>query len=139
MIAEWFYDKNDNAKLYVDEDKIIYEDEQQVGKLNGREVLSMDDEIVGIYENGVIYDLDDRPVAFTEYAKGYIPSLNDILGDQESPDMPGDEQSTAFDDESALTDKSGMTGFPGESGSPNQPVHNGWSDISVEDMFGIGM
>lgn len=137
MVSEWFYDKNNIAKLYLEEDKFLSSEDVQIGTLNGRKVLSMDSELVGIYENGVIYDLDDRPVAFTEYAKGYIPSLIDILGEPESPEMANDEQNSQYTDESELTDNAGIPGFPGESGSPNKPVHNGWSDISVEDMFGI--
>lgn len=139
MISEWFYDKNNIAKLYLDEDKFLSADDNEIGILNGREVLSLDNEIVGIYENGVIYDLDDRPVAFTEYAKGYIPSLIDILGPQESPEMADDEQTSQYTDESEVSDNATLPGGAGESGSPNKPVHNGWSDITVEEMFGIGI
>jgi|GEM_PF-6638457 len=138
MIAEWFYDKNNIAKLYLDEDRFLSSEDVQIGTLNGREVLSMDNEIVGMYENGVIYDLDDRPVAFTEYAKGYIPSLTDILGEPESPEMASDEQIGEYTDESELTDNAGIPGAPGESGAPNKPVRNGWSDTSIEEMFGLG-
>ncbi len=119
MISEWLYDKNGDAQLYLEEDKIIYKDDRQIGTLDGKDVYAISGELIGSYSSGVLYDTDSRPVAFTEAAKGYIPSGTDLYG-----------SSTVDDNDFAPNE-------PGESGEPYVPVHGGWSDVTVEELFGL--
>lgn len=137
MISEWLYDKNGDAKLYLDEDKFISRSEKVLGTLEGNEVISPTGEVVGLFRKGVLYDSDNRPVAFIENARGYIPGLSDILGAPGSPDFSDSGEGTLdFEDNTNVTNFSGAMGSPGDSGIPQNPVEGGWSDVTLEDLFG---
>ncbi len=119
MINEWIYDKNGDTKIYLEEDKFMTKNGKQVGTLEGEDIFSIEGEYVGSFQNGVIFDTDNRPVAFTERAKDYIPSGSDITG------------SDGIDDLSFVPEGLGF------SGSVYNPISGGWSDINVEELFGL--
>lgn len=119
MISEWLFDKNGDAKIYLEEDKFMSHDQRNIGTLEGQDVLTISGELIGAFVNGVLYDTDDRPVAFTETAKGYIPSTQDVTGSTGMEDV-------AF-----------APGDLGSSGKPYNPVHGTWSDETLDDLFGV--
>jgi hypothetical protein len=119
MIDEWLYDKNGDAKLYLEEDKFMSNDQRIIGTLDGEDVYAVSGEYIGSFIKGVIYDTDDRIVALTEHAQGYVPTGDDVFG---SPTMPDVEYAP-----------NGL----GLSGNPVNPVHGGWSDETLDDFFGV--
>lgn len=140
MIAEWLYDKNGDAKIYLDEDKFYSKNEQEVGLLEGQDVLSPGGEIVGLFIKGVLYDTDNRPVAFTETAKGYIPELDEVIGSPGAPDFSDfADENVDYSEETGVINPVHNRNGLGHSGEPLHPVNGGWSDESVEDLFGIRM
>ncbi|MGE5364913.1 MAG: 4-fold beta flower protein [Bacteroidota bacterium] len=138
MIAEWLYDKNGDAKIYLDEDKFINHKEEVVATLEGIEVLSPTGEMIALFKKGVLYDSDNRPVAFIENARGYIPGLSDIFGDPGNAEYLDQEDEMTGEDEASGRSgtQNGGANIPGESGVPTNPVEGGWSDVTLEDLFG---
>jgi hypothetical protein len=137
MVAEWLYDKNDEAKLYLYEDKIYNRSQQEIGFIEGHDVFSTGGEVIGSYISGVLYDSDNRPVAFTETAKGYIPELDDVIGSPGAPDFSDfEDTNTDYSEETGLIRPDKKNGL-GHSGEPLHPVIGGWSDESVDDLFGM--
>lgn len=119
MISEWLYDKNGDSKIYLEEDKFMSHDQRHIGTLEGADVTSVSGEYIGSFVNGVLYDTDNRPAAFTETAKGYIPSAQDVTGS------------------SGMEDVAFAPGGLGLSGQPYNPVHGAWSDETLDDLFGV--
>lgn len=119
MINEWIYNKDGETKIYLEEDKFMAKSGEQIGSLENEDVFTVNGEYIGAFVNGVLYDSDNRPVAFTERAKDYIPSGADITGSDGMED-------TAFVPEGL-----------GFSGVAYNPISGGWSDITVEELFGV--
>lgn len=118
MIAEWLYDKNGEAKIYLTEDRFLSKSDKEIGTLEGSDVFSMSGELIGSIANGVLYDTDNRAIAFFEHAKGYIPSLTDITGNTQ------------------MDEAQNIPANLGDSGEPVVPVHGDWSDMTLEELFG---
>lgn len=129
MIGEWLYDQNGDARLYLEEDRLISKSGKYLGRIEENLVYSINDEILGSFDNGVIYDNDSRPIVFFERASGYIPTTTEIFGGDpdNSEFIPTDEDLTS------------APGDPGISGVPYKPVSGDWSDMTLEEFFGTDL
>lgn len=129
MISEWLYDQSGDARLYLEEDRLISKSGKPLGRIEDGIVYSANDEVIGAIKGGVLYDNDERPIAFTETGRGYIPTTSDIFGGD-----PDNSEYISTDEN--LTAEPGQ---PGISGVPYKPVSGDWSDMTLEEYFGTDL
>lgn len=138
MITEWFYDRNDEAKIFLDEDKFYSKNGEVIGYLEEHGVYSPVGEFICFYSRGILYDSDMRSVAFTESAKGFIPELDEIIGSPGQPDFSDfEDDKKDYSPETGLVNPSQHKNGIGHSGEPLHLVTGGWSDETLDDLFGV--
>ncbi|MCT7473463.1 hypothetical protein N5T11_09710 [Aliarcobacter cryaerophilus] len=72
---------------------------------------------IGWFEDGVLYDNQNKALGFLRNSTGYLPSRPGMSG---TPGMPG---------------FSGRPGRPGLSGTPGKPGRSGWSSNDLANYF----
>ena len=116
-MANWLFDGHGTARLFLHDDRFISKDGKNLGWLVGENVYSLNGKHLGWFEEGVLYDGQNRAIAFERGARGHLPSRPGIGGIPGTPGIPG------------------RPGRPGLSGVPGKPGRGGWSNLDVEQFF----
>lgn len=116
-MAEWLFDRSGSASLILDDSRVRSAGGSVVGWIRGADVYSINGQHVGWLEDGVLYDSDNRALAFSRNRTSSLPSVPGIGG---TPGMPG---------------FSGVPGHPGFSGTPGRPGRSGWSAYDAAQYF----
>lgn len=117
---EWLYNKNGQAKLFAYEDRFISSRGENLAWIYNENVYNIKNgKHVGWFEKGVLYDKDNKAIAFTRDCKGYLPYYPGLCGIPGTPGIPG------------------KPGRPGFAGMPVRPGYGGWSNRNIEDYFEI--
>lgn len=116
-MADWMFDRNGHATLIHDSDCFRDGHGKVIAWISGNSVYSLRGRHRGWFEDGVLYDSQNRVLGFLHDATGYLPSRPGTGG---APGMPG---------------FGGRPGRPGFSGIPGRPGHGGWSNEDLSTYF----
>ena len=119
-MADWMFDRRGRAALIVDGGCFRSGRGTVVAWISGDNAYSLGGRHVGWFENGVLYDSQNRALGFLRDATGYLPARPGTAG---SPGMPG---------------FGGTPGRPGLRGIPGRPGYGGWSPADLATYFDDG-
>ncbi len=118
-MAEWLYDRQGQAQLFLfEEDRFISKSGRNLGWTFGNNVYSLIGMHVGWFENGILYDRNNRIIAFNLKQTRNLVHFSDMIG--EIPSMP------------RIPVKPEV---PGLSGKSSRSGLGGWSNVSLQEMF----
>jgi hypothetical protein len=116
-MASWLFDRSGHPEILFDGDKLRSSRGVVIGWISGENVYSLNGHHAGWFEGGVVYDRQNRALAFLADAGGHLPSRPGLAG---TPGVPG---------------FSGVPGRPGFSGTPGRPGMGGWSNEDLSTYF----
>jgi hypothetical protein len=103
MATNWLFNRSGHPQLFLHGDVFVSNGGKILGWSVGNSVYSLSGHHLGWYEDGVLYDGQNRPLAFTSDSTGYIPYRPGLSGVPGTPGIPG------------------IPGRPGLSGVPGRP------------------
>jgi|WetSurMetagenome_2_1015567.scaffolds.fasta_scaffold53004_1 hypothetical protein len=118
-MADWIFDRKGSPTLIFDGDCIRNHTGMVLAWVQDNNVYSMQGQHRGWFEEGILYDAQNRIIGFTEGATGRIPSKPDKYDAIEMP---------KFADRPERIDLKGTPGRPG---------HGGWSEKDLSTYFNL--
>ncbi|SRR5229473_7319750 len=116
-MAGWLFDRNGRARILLDTDKLRNNRGRVIAWIGGGNVYSLQGHHVGWFDGGVVFDSDNRVIAFSGDHTAGLPWVPSLGG---TPGIPG---------------FAGVPGRPGLSGAPGRPGRGGWSQHDVDLYF----
>lgn len=115
---EWLYDKNGRAQIFQYNDRFISSQGNNLAWIyNGNVYHLKSGNHIGWYEKGVLYDQDNKPLAFIRNCEGHLPYRPALGAIPASPAMPA------------------IPARPGFSGIPGRPGYGNWSSKEILKFF----
>ena len=119
-MTEWLFNKNGHAQFFIYGERFISKNGINMGWQFNNNVYGLNNgRHLGWFENGVLYDGSNNAIAFLQDSTGYLPGRPGIGGRPGTPGIPG------------------TPGRPGLSGTPGRSGYGGWSNLSLEEFFGV--
>lgn len=117
---DWMYNRQGQALFLLYDERFISKNGKNLGWIINSNVYHLrSGKHLGWYENGILYDGRNRVLAFSRDATSYLPSVPGLGGTPGVPGIPG------------------KPGVPGLSGVPGRAGYGGWSQISIDEFFGV--
>jgi hypothetical protein len=116
-MADWVFDRHGRPQFICERDCLLDSRGHVCAWLAGDNVYSTHGRHVGWFEQGVIYDSQNRALGFLEGATGPTPARPGLFG---RPGTPG---------------FAGRPGRPGLAGAPGRPGFGGWSAHDLQSYF----
>ena len=118
-MTKWLFDKNGQPQLFLHGDVFVSKSGTILGWSVRNNVYSLGGHHLGWFEKGVLYDGQNRVLAFTSDLTGHLPYRPGLSGVPGTPSIPG------------------IPSRPGLSGVPGRPGFSGsWSSLDLKEFFG---
>ena len=116
-MADWLYDRQGRAALIFDTDCLRNRFGKVVAWISSKNVHGTNGRHRGWFENGVLYDSQNRTIGFARNAAGRLPSRPGLGGAPGTPGFLPRPRRPLF------------------AGTPGRPGYGGWSEEDLKSYF----